>query len=357
VSADAPVSQGFWAAEDTTPSAVESALERLLNERAEEGGRAYAPARVLNLIVVVDPARRDEVVERLEAVGRVNPSRTVLVLVEPGRTTLDAWATMACEVPSEPHALAVCRERVELQVGDEHLRRLDSVVASLLVGDLSTVVWSPHGLDAALDGLLPVADVVLIDSSDAPSLVDGVAHAAWVAGRAGVVDLAWLRSVPWRERLAGAFDPPSWRAALGEIERVVIRHGAESAVSALLVAGWLASKLRWAPGELRETAGGWEGHAGADGGDVALVFERAELDVPGLVGLTVETRSGMSLCLDRGRGGLAAVRRDAEGREGRATVLGASRGETGVLGDALRGALLPDPTYRPALTAAAALLE
>ena len=357
MSTDAPVSQGFWSAEDTSPSAVESALERLLNERAEEGGRAYAPARVLNLIVVVDPARRDEVIERLESVGRVNPSRTVLLLVEEGRTTLDAWATMACEVPSEPHALAVCRERVEISVGEAHIGRLDSVVDSLLVADLPTVVWSPHGLDAALDGLLPVADVVLIDSREAKSLTAGIEHAAMLVARAGVVDLAWLRTAPWRERVAGAFEPASWRPRLAEIERVTVRHGPDSAVSALLVAGWMASKLRWAPGSLRETPGGYEGDASSDGGPVELVFERAELAVPGLVGLTVETRCGLSLRLERGRGGLASERRDAEGRETSWTVLGASRGEGGVLGDALRDALLPDPTYRPALTAAAALLE
>jgi hypothetical protein len=34
------------------------------------------------------------------------------------------------------------------------------------------------------------------------------------------------------------------------------------------------------------------------------------------------------------------------------TVLGASRGEAGILGEGVRQALLRDPTYRPALAAA-----
>ena len=357
MSAAAPTTQGFWSAEDTSPVAIEAALERLLNERAEEGGRAYAPARVLNLIVAIDPARRTETIERLESVGRVNPSRTLLLLVEEGRTTLDAWATMACEVPTEAGALAVCRERVELQVGSAHLPYLDSVVDTLLVADLPTVVWSPHGLEEALDGLLPVADVVLIDSSEWPTLTEAVEHAAVVARRARVVDLAWLRTAPWRECAAGAFEPTSWRAGLGEIDRVTVRHGPDSAVSGLLLAGWFASKLGWAPGTVRETGGSYEGHAESDSGEVEIRLEVVDLGVPGLDGLTVETRSGLMLRLDRSPGGLASVRRDAEGREWAWKVLGASRGEGGVLREALSDALVVDPTYRPALTAAVAMLE
>jgi len=38
------------------------------------------------------------------------------------------------------------------------------------------------------------------------------------------------------------------------------------------------------------------------------------------------------------------------------TVLGASRGEPGILGEGIRHALMRDPTYEPALAAARALL-
>ena len=77
---------------------------------------------------------------------------------------------------------------------------------------------------------------------------------------------------------------------------------------------------------------------------------------PGLAGLTVETASGMSLSLDRGSGGLTARRRALDGSESSWTVMGASRGEAGILGEGIRQALLRDPTYRPALEAAEAML-
>jgi len=47
-----------------------------------------------------------------------------------------------------------------------------------------------------------------------------------------------------------------------------------------------------------------------------------------------------------------AKRRDRRGRESTWTVMGASRGEPGILGEGIRQAMLRDPTYGPALLAA-----
>ena len=81
------------------------------------------------------------------------------------------------------------------------------------------------------------------------------------------------------------------------------------------------------------------------------------MPVPGLSGITIETASGTALSLDRGPGGLAA-RRTVPGRpESRWVVLGASRGESGILGEGIRQALLRDPTYGPALQATCRMLS
>ena len=57
----------------------------------------------------------------------------------------------------------------------------------------------------------------------------------------------------------------------------------------------------------------------------------------------------------RGRPARAA-RSSARARSGSWTVLGASRGEPGILGEGIRHALLPDPTFAPALAAARRML-
>ena len=71
--------------------------------------------------------------------------------------------------------------------------------------------------------------------------------------------------------------------------------------------------------------------------------------------MTLEA-GGNSVSLDRGPGGLAAKRVTADGHESSWVVMGASRGESGILGEGIRQALLRDPTYAPALEAASAML-
>jgi hypothetical protein len=235
---------------------------------------------------------------------------------------------------------------------------LDSIVDPLIVSDLTTLVWAPHGHTEAIDALRGLADVVLLDSLDAPDMRSAVQRACGLADDVYVVDLAWLRSTPWRERIAATFDPAAWRPALGQISRVVVRYRPDSAVSAVLLLGWFSSRLGWQPGSLVSQDGRYHGRASAGKVEVRIDLEPApELDPPGLAGITVETAAGMTLSLDRGPGGLAAKRHTRDGRESSWVVLGASRGESGILGEGIRQALLRDPTYIPAVRCAAALLS
>jgi glucose-6-phosphate dehydrogenase assembly protein OpcA len=208
-----------------------------------------------------------------------------------------------------------------------------------------------------VDSLLRLAQVVLLDSVNEPDPAAAVARAAELAGEAYVVDLAWLRSTPWRERVAATFDPPQWRPELGRIEGVRVRHHPASATAGLLFCGWLVSRLGWKPGSLSPANGGLRGMARSRRTDVRLMLEPDERQsVPGLAGISVETASGMEISLDRGPGGLVARRRARDGSESQWTVLGASRGEAGILGEGIRQALLRDPTYRPALDAVRTML-
>jgi hypothetical protein len=174
---------------------------------------------------------------------------------------------------------------------------------------------------------------------------------------------------------------------------VTVRHHPDSTVAAMLLVGWLASRLGWELGRSkivpqedgngvltgiarsRQRAGpsGAEGRSSggvqvdpAPGGDsdpalggdgIALRLQVApDQVVRGLAGVELGGETGLRLRLDRGPGGLRADRRDRAGTERSWTVLGASRGEGGILGEGIRQALLRDPTYRPALESAHALL-
>jgi glucose-6-phosphate dehydrogenase assembly protein OpcA len=253
----------------------------------------------------------------------------------------------------KPGHIAVTRERVEIDIGPGHLRGLDTIVDPLLVSDLATMVWTPHGHAEALDKLRRLAQIVLIDSQDEPNLEDAVARALDLTEDTYVVDLAWLRSTPWRERVAGVFDPATARRSLSEITKVTVRHRSDSAAAGLLFCGWLSSRLDWKPDELAQRRDAWVGHARAKRSDVAVTLEPVEdMNAPGLAGVTIETASGATVSLDRAPGGLVARRTLRDGTEHHWTVLGASRGEGGILGEGVRQALLRDPTYVPALRCA-----
>jgi glucose-6-phosphate dehydrogenase assembly protein OpcA len=346
-----------WSAQNTTPGAVEAALREQLHEQ-QVSSEAYVPARVLNLVVIVDREWKGEIQNRLENVGRYHPSRTILCAVEQGRETIDAWASMTSEGDPRPGEFALCRERVVLDIGPRHIEHLDTIVDSLLVSDIATVAWAPHGHSEAIDSVLRLSQIVLVDSVNEPDPASAIARAKELAEEVYVVDLAWLRSVPWRERVASTFDPPQWREELRRISSVTVRHHPASAVAGLLVFGWLASRLGWEPGALTARNGSMVGRARGRREEVTLCLETDEhQSVPGLAGITLETASGVSISLDRGPGGLTARRRDRKGRESAWTVLGASRGEGGILGEGIRQALLRDPTYRPSLAAAEAMLK
>jgi glucose-6-phosphate dehydrogenase assembly protein OpcA len=343
-----------WSADRTTPAQVEAALRAMLIDRHG----VYAgcvPARTLNLICVVD-GRSAEPTERLRQLDRRHAARTIVCSVEPERTAIGALAQVGSDMHPRPGELAVLQETVVLAIGERHVPHLESIVDPLVVSDLPTVVWSPDDRDDAVQALLPLTGVVLLDSVEEAQPKAAIRRACGWLAQTRVVDLAWLRTTPWRERLATIVDLIPWRADLDAIREVQVRHHAGSAVVALLVVGWLAARLQWRLSRLQRRGRRIEGVASAGNGDVRIRFapwprQRAR----GLAGMTLEARSGRAVSLDRAPGGLLTRQRDDAGTERAWTLLGASRGEPGILSEGIRQALLVDGVYDRALAAATAL--
>jgi glucose-6-phosphate dehydrogenase assembly protein OpcA len=308
------------------------------------------------MIVFVDREWSGEIANRLRGVGRYHASRLIVLSYEPGRDRIDARATVASEGNPRPGELSLLRETVIVEIGDRHLDDLVTIADPLVVTDLPTLLWSPHGHHEVVEELLGLAQAVLLDSVDEPDFRAAIERACALSKSAYIVDLAWLRSTPWRERIATMFDPPSMLRELWKLEAVTVRHHPDSAIASMLLVGWLASRLSWEVSALLGHDDELTGRAHARRQDVALRLRAApELQVRGLAGLELRTASGRALRLDRGPGGLHAYSRDSRGREREWTILGASRGEAGILGEGIRQALLRDPTYAPALESASRL--
>ncbi len=345
-----------WHGQDTTPADIDAALRDELAGIHRENN-CYVPARVLNLVAIVDAPYMGEIANRLRGVGRYHASRTIICAVEPGRAKLDAVATLSAPAEVSHGEIALLRETIVVRCGEQHLKHLDRIVDPLVVSDLVTCVWSPHGHDEAVDELLGLAQIVLVDSVDDPVPAHAVARATALAEQVYVVDLAWLRSTPWRERIAATFDPEPLRGQLAMLSAVTVRHHPDSEMAGLLLVGWLASRLGWRPSPFVARGEALEGKAAGRRQDVTIRLEPdRSMPVRGLAGITLETATGRHMSLDRGDGGLRAHYTHPRGTDREWTVLGASRGEGGILGEGIRQALLRDPTYQPALAAAARML-
>ena len=202
---EAAVVDEVWSERNTTPARIEAALRQIVTEH-HHSDHPFVPARVLNVVVVVEAEFRGEIENRFERVGRYHPSRLVLCAVEHGRETIDAWAGVGTDdAQPVPGHIAVARERVEIEIGPKHLSKLDTIVDPLLVSDLATMVWAPHGHAEAVDSLRRLAQIVLVDTQDEPDVAASL-------GR--VEDLSELR-LRGRPRVA-ALDPVA-RARGGDV--------------------------------------------------------------------------------------------------------------------------------------------
>ena len=110
--------------------------------------------------VVLKNAISPELWEALKGLGQRS--------VESGRTQLDARVTTRVEGDRGPGELPLYHEEVLVEVGEGHLSKMDTIVDPLVVSDLATVVWAPHRHTQAVDSLLRLAQVILVDSEQWP---------------------------------------------------------------------------------------------------------------------------------------------------------------------------------------------
>ncbi len=278
-------SDAVWSEQGTTPDAIEAALRSLLTEIHAENDD-FLPARVLNMIAFVDREWSGEIANRLRGVGRYHASRLVVLAYEPRRVRLDARVMITSAGASAPGELALLHETVVVELGDRHLDDLLTITDPLVVTDLPTLLWSPHGHHEVVTELLALSQAVLLDSVEEPIAREALDRAWELTAQAYVVDLAWLRSTPWRERVAATFDPLWLRRELRTIASVTVRHHPASTAAAMLLVGWLASCLDWRTGQLVADGDALVGtHAGSQ--NVAVRLEsssragRARVGGPG----------------------------------------------------------------------------
>jgi glucose-6-phosphate dehydrogenase assembly protein OpcA len=154
----------------------------------------------------------------------------------------------------------LCCEEVTLKAQGSFVSELPSAALPLLVSDLPTFLWWRSAVDSGqkvFRNLMDASDRLIVDSVEFAKPVAELLAVNKIFQQddetaVGISDLNWARLTSWRGLLADFYDVAEYRAALEKIDNVCITYVApktdETAIApqALLLAGWLASRLQWA---------------------------------------------------------------------------------------------------------------
>jgi glucose-6-phosphate dehydrogenase assembly protein OpcA len=188
-----------------------------------------------------------------DEVARQSPCRIIaLCPVSESTGGVRAQVSAYCPVQKQSSGSSlICCEYITLKGTDAELAEVCGFIQSLVIGDLPKFLWwkaIPDWDQELFRKLATFCNLTVVDSSsfaDATTALLNI-HSLHKKG-INISDLNWRRLAAWQELTAEAFDPPSRRAALAEVDRFVLDHEAGNSAQAFLFLGWLASRLKWHP--------------------------------------------------------------------------------------------------------------
>ncbi|MCM1984176.1 glucose-6-phosphate dehydrogenase assembly protein OpcA [Lyngbya confervoides] len=190
-----------------------------------------------------------------DLIANQNPCRVVSLFpvndaMDEEGADLRAEVAAYCPVQKQRNSL-ICCEYITLSGTRRSLENITTLIQSLLMNDLPRFLWwksDPDQSEEFFQKLARSCNGVIFDSSSFSQTQEGLIKMSQMVEQGlNVADLNWKRLAAWQELTAEAFDPPSRRSALLEVDRVTIDYEAGNPAQALLFLGWLASRLQWHP--------------------------------------------------------------------------------------------------------------
>ena len=216
---------------DTTGTAVVAALAA---ERRTGG--AVTSGLALTLVVIVDEKDVSEAEAAATVAASKHPMRMLLVIrrqIEAPVPRLDAEVLMGGRLGPG--------EAVEMRMYGRLALHAESVTLPLLAPDAPVVAWwfgaPPEQI--AFDPLGVFADRRITDVVRAAEAIPALQQRA-ADFAPGDTDLSWTRITGWRAAMASAFDTATGTATAATV------LGDKTDPSALLLSGWLSSRLGFA---------------------------------------------------------------------------------------------------------------
>jgi 6-phosphogluconolactonase len=275
---------------------VEEQLNELWAQVADtKDHSAILRATTLNMVLYTNDEQA--ALTLIGQVSEAHPGRAIVIATNGGQPdSLTAVPTVFCRpsLGSGEARTQVCCEEILITAGSKAIARISGAVQALLLPDLPVYIFREGDAlasDPVITSLGELADGLILDSAtfgDLPSALHGLAELqARPHFHMQLFDLNWQRLLPWRKALAQAFDGTEDRPLLRLIKEVEIVHH-EARAQALLLLGWLASRLDW-----QLVAGGagngdsWTMRNG--GGEIVLRLSSADSGSRGLQRVTVKT--------------------------------------------------------------------
>jgi glucose-6-phosphate dehydrogenase assembly protein OpcA len=234
-----------------------TALWKQASDEQDEGGQAVTRTCVLNLIVVTSGRGAERATDTIARLTASHPNRAIVINAAPSTTKdmLDAWVQAHCQMPG-PGRPQVCCEQITIEAHGAAVERVPGTILPLLMPDVPVMLWWPEGEpfgEPRLAKYLDLVDRMIVDSATFAAPEAGLAQQAQLMDSGTAVsDLVWARLTPWRELIAQFFDAPAMLPYLGTIERVAVEYESGQGqvtdrTQAMLLVGWLGSRLGWRP--------------------------------------------------------------------------------------------------------------
>lgn len=238
---DAPRAVQSWSGHRVRLGDVLDVLPELRRQAA--GRESATRTAVMTLVIVTAPGEDvDFALSTARAIAAGHPCRLVLLRPEPDRTpVIDAEAHLWRAQPGEsPHP--VFFEELHLDIGGQAATHLSSIASPFVLADLPVVMWFPSTLPDPADPLLRLATAVFVDTrwADSSDLAHSYRSLLELSNHQPVVDLSWVRLQPWRELLAGLFEPEQTRCMLAGVRSVSVKGNMSPRH---MLGGWLMAQL------------------------------------------------------------------------------------------------------------------
>lgn len=240
----APRAVRTWEKPRSSLGEVVEALPELRRQASGQEARTRTAVMTLIMVIQADDDSED-CAASVRSLGAHHPCRVVVLRPEPDSIpAIDASAALWRADPPSGQGHPVFFEEIHLRVGGQAASHLASIAGPFVLADLPVVMWFPGNVPDPADPLLRLASAVVVDTRNIGPSAPDIAHSyrtlLELANHQPVVDLSWVRLQPWREVLAGLFEPEHNRSFLQGVQQANVRG---KPGPRHMLGGWLMAQL------------------------------------------------------------------------------------------------------------------